>query len=95
MSTIEKLIQDGVTVIDVRTSGEFAGGSAPDAINIPLNEIPDRLDEIKGMKGPLVLCCQSGNRSGQACAFLSSYEVECYNGGSWLDVNYLVAQKSN
>jgi rhodanese-related sulfurtransferase len=54
-----------------------------------LNEIPARIDELKTMKAPLVLCCASGMRSGQAQNFLSQKGIECYNGGSWLDVNYI------
>ena len=77
------------TIIDVRTVGEFYGGSAPGAINIPLSEIQQRLDEIKAIQTPIILCCASGNRSGQAAAWLQSQGVEnCTNGGSWLDVNY-------
>jgi rhodanese-related sulfurtransferase len=81
-------------VVDVRGYDEYAGGNVANSINIPLQEIPQRLDEIKNLNGPLVLCCASGNRSGQAHQYLSSQGVECYNGGGWRDVNYLVAQNS-
>ncbi len=75
------------TIIDVRTVAEFYGGSASGAINIPLSEIQQRIDEIKAIETPIILCCASGNRSGQATAFLKSQGIECSNGGSWLDVN--------
>jgi rhodanese-related sulfurtransferase len=64
------------------------GGHVVGSINIALNEIPERIIEIKKLQMPLILCCASGNRSGQAQHFLSQQGVECYNGGSWLDVNY-------
>jgi phage shock protein E len=80
------------TIIDVRTHEEFMGGHVAGSINIPLNELPNRLDEIKAMKQPITLCCMSGGRSAQATAFLASYGVNCENGGSWYDVNYLVQQ---
>lgn len=87
--SLEKIIQEKQgTILDVRSHGEFMGGHVADSINIPLNEIPERVEEIKRLKGPLVLCCASGNRSGQAQHFLSHLGLECYNGGSWLDVNY-------
>ncbi|NRT11166.1 rhodanese-like domain-containing protein [Flavobacterium sp. 14A] len=87
--TVEEIIkQKQVTIIDVRSYGEFMGGHVVDAINIALDEIPARIDEIKNLKTPLILCCASGNRSGQAQQFLSQQGIECYNGGSWLDVNY-------
>ncbi|NCT17891.1 MAG: rhodanese-like domain-containing protein [Flavobacteriaceae bacterium CG_4_8_14_3_um_filter_34_10] len=90
---IEKLIKDKQAVIvDVRTTNEFSGGHVVDSINIPLQEIGMRLDEIKEMKEPLVLCCASGNRSGIAAQWLSSQGVMCFNGGSWLDVNFFQSQ---
>jgi rhodanese-related sulfurtransferase len=42
------------------------GGNVVDSINIPLNEIPERVEELKKLNAPLILCCASGNRSGQA-----------------------------
>lgn len=77
------------TVIDVRTREEFAGGHVAGSINIPLGELPGRVAEIKNMPQPLVLCCASGGRSGQAAAFLKMQGVDCQNGGSWLSVNAL------
>ena len=89
----EKIIKNNLgTVIDVRTPAEFMGGSVPGAINIPLQEIPQRIGEIKQLAQPLVLCCASGNRSGQAHGYLTQWGVECINGGSWLEVNYAHAQ---
>lgn len=86
---MEKIIAENLgTIVDVRTYGEFSGGNVAGSINIPLNEIPARIEELKAMKAPLVLCCASGMRSGQAHHYLSQNDIECYNGGSWLDVNY-------
>jgi phage shock protein E len=88
MSTIETMIKEGkATIIDVRSHGEFMGGHVAGSKNIPLQEIPDRLDEFKSMKN-IVLCCASGNRSGQATAYLKQNGIDCENGGSWMDVNY-------
>jgi phage shock protein E len=80
------------TVIDVRTRGEFAGGNVAGSINIPLDEIQGKVEEIKAMKQPVVLCCASGNRSGQATYFLQAQGIDCENGGSWLDVNYQLSK---
>ena len=88
MNNISELIKSEQTVIvDVRTPQEFMGGHVAGSINIPLNEITQHLDEFKKM-GPIVLCCASGGRSGQATMFLKQNGIECSNGGSWLDVNY-------
>lgn len=78
-----------MTVVDVRTIEEFRGGNVAGSINIPLNEIPSRVNEFSKLKSPLVLCCASGGRSGQAVHFLKSNGIDCENGGSWLDVNAL------
>ena len=75
-------------IIDVRTPQEFMGGHVTGSINIPLQEIQQRLDEIKSLQQPIILCCASGNRSGQATAFLKGCGLDCENGGSWMDVNY-------
>lgn len=80
------------TIVDVRTPSEFMGGNVEGSINIPLQEIQQRMDELKNLNQPLVLCCASGNRSGQATHFLSQQGIECCNGGSWLDVNYYQSQ---
>ncbi len=89
----EKIIKQKTgTIVDVRTSDEFRGGNAEGSINIPLQEIERRLDELKNLKQPLVLCCASGGRSAQATQYLMKHGIECYNGGSWLDVNYHQSQ---
>ncbi len=90
---LEQIIKEKQgAIIDVRSRGEFMGGHVADSVNIPLQEIQERMDEIKTLKTPLVLCCASGNRSGIAKLFLAEKGLECYNGGSWLDVNYYQSQ---
>lgn len=94
MKTEELIKNNKGTIVDVRTPAEFRGGSVSGAVNIPLNEIPLRLEELKEMKSPLILCCASGNRSGQATHFLTRKGVDCVNGGSWLEVNYLTSEQA-
>ncbi len=87
--TLETIIKEKkCTIVDVRSHEEFMGGHVADSINIPLHTIPERIEELKKLTLPLVLCCASGNRSGQALDFLSQQGIDCHNGGSWLDVNY-------
>lgn len=72
------------TIVDVREPFEYQMGKVDGSINIPLGEVPRRIDEFKNMKKPLVLCCASGNRSGQATNFLAQNGVDqVYNGGGW------------
>lgn len=86
----EEIIKENLgTIVDVRSPAEFQGGNVAGSINIPLQEITNRMDEVKALKTPLVLCCASGNRSGQAQGFLSQSGIDCVNAGSWMDVNAL------
>ncbi|MCB9185517.1 MAG: rhodanese-like domain-containing protein [Flavobacteriales bacterium] len=78
----------GYTVVDVRSQMEFQGGHVAGSVNIPLQEVPGRVQEFANMPKPLLLCCASGNRSGQAVAYLRAQGVECENGGGWMEVNY-------
>lgn len=88
MKNIEELLRSGeASIIDVRSPGEFMGGHVKGSVNIPLQEVPERIEDFKKMKN-VVLCCASGNRSGQATAFLRQNGIECENGGSWLDLNF-------
>ena len=72
----------GAVLIDVRTPAEVAEGMAPGAINIPLQEIQQRLAEFPKDKD-LLIYCRSGKRSMAASNFLieNGYEkvfnVEC------------------
>lgn len=92
--TIQELIQQGAKIIDVRTAEEFKGGNVPNSINIPLNEVPQRIDDFEDIDDPIILCCLSGGRSGQATGFLQAQGIECYNGGGWMNVNYAISQQS-
>ena len=82
------------TILDVRSPGEFQGGNVAGSLNIPLQEIPARLEEIKNLPAPLVCCCASGNRSGQALQFLEQKGISCINGGSWNNLHFLSLQKN-
>ncbi|MBX2979248.1 MAG: rhodanese-like domain-containing protein [Flavobacteriales bacterium] len=89
------LEQPEMTIVDVRTPGEFHAGHVPGSVNIPMQEVVQRLDELKAMGRPLVLCCLSGNRSGQVQAFLQGQGMEgTYNGGPWTEVANALADRA-
>ena len=57
-------------LIDVRTPEEFASGHINGSVNIPVEEMQGRLDEIPG-DTPIVVYCRSGNRSATAARILT------------------------
>lgn len=88
MDQLQQLLKsEKTTIVDVRTPGEFIGGHVAGSINIPLSEVPARLDEFRKMEN-IVLCCASGGRSGQVTMFLQQNGINCVNGGGWTNVNY-------
>jgi len=86
MSITEKINHAETTIVDVRTPGEFVGGHVAGSVNIPLNEVVSRIDELKKMQ-PMVLCCASGGRSGQAADYLTEQGLDVVNGGGWKTVD--------
>ena len=76
---VKNLPRDGgVTLLDVRTSREYAGGCVEGFRNIPVDELRERLGEIEPGK-PVYVICQSGLRSYIACRILAGYGYEVYN----------------
>lgn len=83
---LESLIKDGAFIVDVRTAGEFAGGHSKGSVNIPLDQLPQQLAKFKN-KQNIIVCCQSGGRSGQAKVLLEKNGIaNVTNGGSWSNV---------
>ena len=66
---LKAIIEQGALLVDVREPGEFAGGTAKGAVNIPLGSVAAELNKFKG-KENIVVFCRSGNRSGQAKTIL-------------------------
>ncbi|MDO4782521.1 MAG: DUF6132 family protein [Capnocytophaga felis] len=86
---ILKEIAPKAVIIDVRTPSEFQSGHFENSVNIPLDEIPNRIAEIKAFNKPVICCCRSGIRSQKATKLLQNQGIECYNGGSWQEVKDL------
>lgn len=81
------LTERGAIVIDVRTPAEFKGGHIQGSTNVPLGQVRKKVEKIKKLDKPVILCCASGMRSGQATSVLKSHGVEAYNGGGWSSLN--------
>lgn len=78
---------ENATVVDVRTPAEFQDEHYPGAINIPVDQVVNRLDEFKKMKTPIVAYCRSGARSALAVSLLRQNGInDAMNGGSIYDI---------
>ena len=75
----DKLPRDGsVILLDTRTAWEYSSGHIEGFVNIPVDELRERLDEIEPGK-PVYVICQSGLRSYIATRILEGYGYEAYN----------------
>lgn len=74
-------------IIDVRRPDEFAKNHASGSINIPLQEMPDRLDEIKKIAKPIVVVCGGGTRHVKAFELLKENGIKSEKGGGWKEAN--------
>ena len=79
LADVDTLPRDGsVTLLDTRTVGEFDGGHIDGFLNIPVDELRERLGKLDKSK-PVYVICQSGLRSYIACRILAGNGFECYN----------------
>lgn len=69
---------DNQVLLDVRTSSEVEAGTIPGAVNIPVDELRSRLDELPKDKELLVFC-QVGLRGYLACRILTQNGFTCRN----------------
>ena len=93
MDIRELIANPKATLVDVRSEFEFQMGNVEGSLCIPLDQVPYSIDRFKEMEGPIILFCASGNRSGQAAAFLRSHGIEeAVNVGSWIDIKYIKAE---
>ena len=65
----KRLVDSGALLVDVRTREEFAAGHVPGAVNLPVQELDQRMSELPRDRD-LVLYCRSGHRSGRAAGML-------------------------
>jgi phage shock protein E len=82
----KQLLANGAVILDVRTKGEYNGGSIKGSKNVPLDTLSSYISKLDKTK-PVITCCASGMRSGAAKNMLKSNGFkEVYNGGSWLSL---------
>ena len=79
LADADSLPRDGsVTLLDTRTPGEYGAGHIDGFVNIPVDDLRERLHELDRTK-PVYVICQSGLRSYIACRILAGHGFDCYN----------------
>jgi phage shock protein E len=86
-ASLADFVSRQAVVIDVRTVGEFQSAHIKGAKNIPLDSVFSKVETIKKMNKPVIVCCRSGMRSGQAKSILEKSGIEVINGGGWESLN--------
>lgn len=82
------------TILDVRTKMECFLGKIEGSVNIPLDQIPENVEKIRGMQ-PVIICCAAGVRSAQAVAFLKNKGLEdVFDGGGWKELQHKLNNES-
>jgi NADPH-dependent 2,4-dienoyl-CoA reductase/sulfur reductase-like enzyme/rhodanese-related sulfurtransferase len=74
---IDKYLEAGYILLDVRNEDEFARGQIPDSINIPLDQLRERHSEIKAKK--VLITCQVGQRGHSATLLMKNLGYEAVN----------------
>jgi rhodanese-related sulfurtransferase len=83
--TVEDLRKQpaGFQLVDVRSPSEFASGHIPGAVNIPMDQIESRMDDLR-LDLPIVLICQMGKRARMTANLLGpcGRELSILEGGT-------------
>jgi rhodanese-related sulfurtransferase len=91
-ATARKLIAGGALVLDVRTPDEYAGGHVPNATNVPVQDVAQRIAEVDNLVGgdkakPVVVYCAAGRRAAKAKQALEAAGyTNVVNGGGFDDL---------
>ncbi len=75
-SDARAMVADGALLLDVRSEGEYANGAIDGSLNIPIQELTGRMDELGDKSGTIVVYCQSGGRSAMAKRLLEANGFE-------------------
>ncbi len=74
---VDSLVADGAMLVDVRTPAEFARGHIPGAVNLPVDDLRDLMDEVAGRS--VLVYCQVGMRGHTATMLLRQSGIDARN----------------
>ena len=78
------MVESGGIIIDVHSEAEFYSGHIENSLNIPLDDLPSKMDYLKNKDQVIITCCASGIRSAGAAKLLSARGyTNVVNGGGW------------
>jgi rhodanese-related sulfurtransferase len=89
---ISDLEKRQVVYLDVRTTAEYQSGHIRPSKNIPLQELGQHMAKLKALNVPIIAYCRSGKRSEVACTMLKAQQIECYNGGGYIDLQSKITE---
>ena len=87
----KELVTRGAVIVDVLSAAEYKAGHIPGSRNYPLDNIRNKVTELKKLNKPVITVCRSGARSGMAKGILNSAGIEVYNGGPWTSLKSRIA----
>jgi rhodanese-related sulfurtransferase len=83
--------QEGASLTDVRSPGEWSDVRVPGAALVPLGELVERVDDLPDAE-PLHVICATGNRSARAVEYLRRLGIDAVNvaGGTrgWAEAGF-------
>jgi phage shock protein E len=83
LKLVPSLLEQGGQIVDVRSVEEFVLANKKGSINIPLDSLKNRTNELNNKK-PIILCCASGSRSAMAKRTLMAKGFKnVHNAGTW------------
>ena len=98
LSTLERLLPDGIVLVDVREEDEYLDGHVSGAVLVPLATVPDQIGELP-TDATVYVICALGGRSARAVEFLRSQGLDAVNiaGGTqgWIDSGRAVVRGSS
>jgi rhodanese-related sulfurtransferase len=75
---LARLQTDGVHVVDVRGPDEYRAGHVPGARLLPMDEVPERIEEIPAGE-TVYFVCGGGGRSHRVCEYLAAQDFDVVN----------------
>lgn len=81
---VKQYLDQGAVILDVRSQNEWDAGHIEGAKHVPMDNLTDKIDEIKRLDKPVIVCCESGVRAAKAAKFLNLNNIKATNGGGWV-----------